>query len=57
MWKSYLKIYGFNDFVSNRNVVLKQRFDRLSSGGDQVHATPTFEHAWATAGHTVIGSS
>ena len=25
------------------------------SVGDHIHATPTFEHAWVTAGHTIIG--
>ena len=36
---------------------LKQRYDRLPSVGDHIHATPTFEDAWVTPGHTVIGVS
>ena len=36
----------------NRDVVPKQRYDRLfPSVGDHIHATPTFEHAWAAPGH------
>ena len=35
----------------------KQRYDRFPSVGDQIHATPTFEHAWATPRHTLIGGS
>ena len=27
------------------------------SVGDHIHATTTFEHAWATLGHVVIGGS
>ena len=29
--------------------------DMIDSVGDHIHATTTFEHAWATTGHTVIG--
>ena len=38
-------------------VVPKQRYDRFPSVGDHIHVTSTFEHAWATTGHTVIGGS
>ena len=27
----------------------------IDSVGDHIHVTTTFEHAWATTGHTVIG--
>ena len=37
------------------DVAPRQRFDRLQSVGDDIHATLTFEYAWATPGHTVIG--
>ena len=39
------------------DVAPKQRYDRFPSVGDHIHATPTFKHAWATPGHTVIGGS
>ena len=35
----------------------KQRPDSFLSIGDHIHVTPTFEHTWATPGHTVIGGS
>ena len=42
---------------TKRDVAPKQRYERFPSVGDHIHATPTFEHAWATPGHTVIESS
>ena len=39
------------------NVAPKQRHDRFPSAGDHIHATPSFEHAWATQRHTVTGGS
>ena len=42
---------------TKRNVSPKQRYDRFPFVGNQIHATPTFEQAWATPGHTVIGGS
>ena len=35
-------------------VVPKERFDRVPSVGDHIHATPTFELVWATPEQTVI---
>ena len=35
----------------------KQRYDRFPSVGDHVHATNSFERAWITPEHTVIGGS
>ena len=29
----------------------------VPSAGEHIHATSTFEHAWAIPGHTVIGGS
>ena len=29
----------------------------MSSAGDHIHVTPTFEHDWATHRHAVIGGS
>ena len=51
-WKSRFKIFDFK-YVSgtNRDVVRKQRYDRLPSVRDHIHATTTFESAWATPGH------
>ena len=42
---------------TKRDVVPKQRYDRFPSAEDHIHATPTFEDAWASPGHTVIGGS
>ena len=42
---------------TQRDVVSKQRYDKFLSLGDHIHVNHTFEHAWATAGHTVIGGS
>ena len=38
------------------DVAPKQRY-RFSSIGDDIHATPTFEYAWATSKHIIIGGS
>ena len=38
-------------------VVPKQRYNRFSSLGQNVHVTTTFEYAWATPGRIIIGSS
>ena len=42
---------------TKRDIALKQRYDRFPSVQDHIHSTPTFEHAWATTQHTVIGGS
>ena len=51
------KFLNLNVSGTNRDVVPKQRYDRFPSVGDHIHATTTFEHAWATPGQTVIGVS
>ena len=51
------KFLNLNVSGTNKDVAPKQRYDRFPSVGDHIHATPTFEHAWATPGHTVIGGS
>ena len=55
--KSRFKISEFKFSGTNRDVVPKQRYNRLPSVGEQIHATPTFEHGWVAPGHTVIGVS
>ena len=42
---------------TKKDVAPKQGYDRFSSIEDDIHATPTFEHAWTTPGLTVIGGS
>ena len=42
---------------TKRDVAPKQRYDKFPFIGDQIYATPTFEQAWASPGHTVIGGS
>ena len=42
---------------TKRDVAPKQRYDKFPFIGDQIYATPTFEQAWASSGHTVIGGS
>ena len=42
---------------TNRHAAPKQRYDRFPSVGDQIHVTPTFEHAWTNPWHPVIGVS
>ena len=55
---SYLsKVLNLNVSGTNRIVVPKQIYNRFPSVGDHIHVTTTFEHAWATPGHTVIGGS
>ena len=39
------------------DIVPKQRYDKLPPVGDHIHVTPTYDHAWATPDHTVIGGS
>ena len=39
------------------DVALKQRPDRFPCIGDHIQVTTTFEHAWATPRHTVMGGS
>ena len=51
------KFLNLNVCGTNRDVVPKQRYDRFPSVGDHIHVTPTFEYAWATPGHAVIGGS
>ena len=43
-----------NVYETKSDVAPKQRHNTLSSFGDHIHATPSFEHAWATPRHTVI---
>ena len=54
-WK--LKPLNLNVSGTNRDVVPKQEYDRFPSFGDRIYVTTTFEYAWATSGHTVIGGS
>ena len=56
-WKSRFKISNLNVSGTNRDVVLKQRYDRFPSVGDLLHAPDTFEFAWTTPGHTIIEDS
>ena len=51
------KFLNLNVSGTRRDVAHKDRFDRFSSVGDQIHATPAFQHAWATPRHTVTGCS
>ena len=39
------------------DVVPKQRYDRFPSVWNHIHATTTFEYAWATPGHTIVRGS
>ena len=39
------------------DVAPEQRYDRFPFVGDQIYATSTFQQAWATPRHTVIGDS
>ena len=52
-------IKSFNSIISGAksDIALKHRPDRFPSVGDHFHVTRTFEHAWATPSHTVIGGS
>ena len=51
------KFLDFSVSRTNWYVVPKQRYDRLPSVGDHIHASTTFEYAWATPGHTIIEGS
>ena len=42
---------------TNIDVASKQRYNKFPFVGYQIHATPTFEQAWAIPGHTVIEGS
>ena len=53
----FSKFLNLNVFGTNSDVVPKQRYDRFPSVGDHIHATATFEHAWATPGHIAAGDS
>ena len=52
-----IKTLNLNVSGTKRNVAPKQRSDRFPSVEDHIHSTPTFEHAWTTLRHTVIGGS
>ena len=52
-----IKTLNLNVSRTKRDVALKQRINRFPSVGDHILASPTFEHAWATPRHTVIGGS
>ena len=52
-----IKISNFNVSGTKRNVTPKQRPDKFPAIGDHIHATLTFEYAWATPRYTVIGDS
>ena len=56
-WKLRLKFLNLNVSGTKKDVAPKQGYDRFSSIEDDIHATPTFEHAWTTPGLTVIGGS
>ena len=42
------KFLSLNVSGTNRDVVPKQKYNRFSSVGDDVHATTTFKYAWAS---------
>ena len=50
-----IKILNLNVYETKRNAARKERPDRFPSAGDDILATTTFECAWATPKHTVIG--
>ena len=52
-----MKNLDLNVSGTQRDVAPKQRPDRLSSIGDHIQVTPTFEHTWVTPRDTVIESS
>ena len=56
-WKSRFKTLNLNVSETKRDVAPKQRFHRFPTVRDQIDATPTFEHAWASLRHTAIGGS
>ena len=51
-----IKNLDLNVFGTRRDVAPKQKSDRFPSTGDHIQVTPTFERAWVTPRHTVIGS-
>ena len=51
------KFLNLNVSGTKKDVAPKQRYDRFSSIEDDIHATPTFEHAWTTPGLTFIRGS
>ena len=51
------KFLNLNISGTKTDVAPRQRYDRFPSVGDQIHATPSFEQAWATPGHILIGFS
>ena len=52
-----IKTLDLNVSGTTRGVAPKQRPHRFPSIGDNIHATPTFKHTWATPRHTVIAGS
>ena len=56
-WKSRFKVFEFKCLWNQKRCSLKQRYDRFSFVGDQIHATATSEQTWANPGHTVLGGS
>ena len=56
-WKSCFKTLNLHVSEPKRDIAPKQRCDRFPSAGNHIHATVTFEHAWATPRHTFVGGS
>ena len=56
-WKPRFKILEFKCLSNQGDVPPKQRYDKFPSARDQIHATPSFEYAWATPRHTAIRDS
>ena len=52
-----IKTLNLNVLETKRDVAPEQRPDRFPSVGDYIQTTRTFEHAWATPRHNVIGGS
>ena len=52
-----IKTLNLNVSRTKRDIAPKLKPDRFSSVGDNIHDTATFEHAWATLRHTVMGGS
>ena len=50
-----IKTLNLNVLGTKRDVAPEQRPDRFPSVGDYIQTTPTFQHAWATPRHNVIG--
>ena len=51
------KILDLNVSGTKKNVAPKQKLHRFPSIGDHIQVTLTFEHAWETPRHTIIGGS